>query len=316
MDSVCQDIGSIIVTIAIITHGGVVEANIEHDKLNNTRIFSLAGTFSPSVGTSDFRQNNLNYLNQMFQKDIGDTFSLVQEFGDTLRPKYESYLESFAQDMSRENTCRLFENITIDKIFTTKESSWMHRLGECVFQSFKGIFVISVHEKRGPNNLKLLYSAPTSRFKKIPNLNLLDMSDLEKFAQIFGKHAHNNLMDESAALPNPGESLEGWTITMKTPQTIESIRMSRLAEIIKEIVGEDRCKLNLLDYSCFSTQKYLPETELSYLQYFEPSDIERPAGKTTWGGVTRRRKKQRKNKKKSKRRTKKKNELNVYGGMI
>ena len=82
---------------------------------------------------------------------------------------------------------------------------------------------------------------------------------------------------------------------MQNANQIESIRLSTLVDTIKQIIGH-KCKINLLDYSCNSIIRTLPDRDRNNAQYLVSSDIENPAKR--WGGKStkKRKTKQRKTK--------------------
>lgn len=290
----CIDIGSNIVTLAIMMHGVVIEMNLSYDTqhiFDNTRLFSLAGDFSATGwGPNSIKSNNLEYLNSIFQIDLTQSTSRVMDaFTQKVRPKYAEYIKSFFHDLSSENICRVFQTITIDKALGTDNANIFTRMMNCILPDVLGIYVISVHEKTGPNMLKLIYPAAS----QVKNLNLLNMADFIQFASIFGKEPEfivNKIRASSTSFPvlEPDAIMQmrDWKITASLQRgEISNIRLSYLVQLIKEIVGADKCKLNIFDYSCSVVSPDVSKKSTTYSRYMDPDDVEKGASKT-WGGRT------------------------------
>ena len=66
----CDDIGSRIVTIAIITHGSVTNANVNPDQFNHVRLFSLAGGFLVlnNINISGYECTGEELMNEIIKK--------------------------------------------------------------------------------------------------------------------------------------------------------------------------------------------------------------------------------------------------------
>ena len=84
------EIGSKIITIAVMMHGVVIETELSTEKqniFNNTRLFSLAGDLSQvGLGEKVLRENDLNTLNRVFRKVLPQSTSAVMEnFADNAR---------------------------------------------------------------------------------------------------------------------------------------------------------------------------------------------------------------------------------------
>jgi hypothetical protein len=158
-----------------------------------------------------------------------------------------------------------------------------------------GIYVVSVLEKTSEDNFKLIY--PSTKDKIMTNLNLLKKTDFIEFAQFFdktGKSVLDKMFEKSSKWPDYDnseaddatykEELEKWDITFSPGKwwiwnysygDISYIRLSYLVDIIKEIVGRDKCKINIFDYS--------PNALLPILSDDFTQDIEMGADKS-WGG--------------------------------
>jgi hypothetical protein len=127
-------------------------------------------------------------------------------------------------------------------------------------------------------------------------LDLLKRADFIRFANIFGKDGESILSEMSAVSsewpPATTSSLDNWKVTFTRSflqrvygnGNISHIRLSYLVDIIQQIVGRDKCKLNLFDYSCsvFARIVNNPESKL-FAKDMKEDDIERGADQT-WGG--------------------------------
>ena len=267
------EIGSKIITIAVMMHGVVIETELSDEKqniFNNTRLFSLAGDFSKvGLGEKFLRENHLNTLNRVFRKVLPQSTSAVMEnFAENARRKYTLYIESFFDDLSTENICQIFETIPFDKALGSCIPKDIYsRIMQCISPDIVGIYVISVHEKIDANTLKLIYPLAQGA----PNLDLLNPMDFIEFAGIFnkaGKRILDKMFAKSTHWPSYHISLDDetykaqldkWNITFSPGGLLNSygdishIRLSYLVDIIKQIVDSDNpdtCKINIFDYSC------------------------------------------------------------------
>ena len=237
-------------------HGEVFELNISPEKQNifkNVHLLSLAGNFSEAaLGNNDIRGSHLEYLNKMFQQNLNKpTMAVMQTAAYRIRPAYADYIKSFFGEESTENSCKIFDNIQFDKAFGTGIEGIFARMMQCILPDFIGIYVISVHKKTDNTTLDLIYPLGKSQ----SNLNLLEHRDLIQFAKIF-----NN--DREPIMPPLLSS------------SSDILRLSDLILIIKDLVGRDKCKLNIIDYSCSKLASSIPEAELSFARYTQAMDIE------------------------------------------
>ena len=268
------EIGSKIITMAVMMHGVVIETELSAKKqniFNNTRLFSLAGDFNQAVlGENTLRQNHLNTLNSVFRRDLPDssTAEVMDKFAERVRPKYALYIKSFFDDLSTENICQIFETIPFDKALgSCMPKDIYSRMVQCISPDVVGIYVISVHEKIDANTIKLIY--PLDPY--ISNLDLLRPTDFIEFAGIFDKDGEsilNNILEKSSPWPNYNMSIDDetykaqideWNITfspggfLNPYGNISHIRLSYLVDIIKQIVDPENpnmSKINIFDYSC------------------------------------------------------------------
>jgi len=177
--------------------------------------------------------------------------AFMQTAADRIRPAYADYVKSFFGEESTENSCKIFDNIQIDKALGMGTDGIFARMMQCILPDVIGIYVISVHKKINNATLNLIYP----KDKILPNLNLLQHGDLIEFAKIF-----NN--DREPIIPPLLSS------------SSDIIRLSELAHIIKDIVKHDKCNLNIIDYSCSKLASCITDAEQTFAQYMQPKDIE------------------------------------------
>ena len=313
MEMECIDVGSKIITIAIMMHGEVINTKLspaQQKIFDHTRLFSLAGGFSEvGFGSNDVRMKNINFLNKIFQIDLSETtHQVMKDFTERIRPTYARYIDAFFDDLSTEHICKVFSTITFDKALGDAITSSFDKMMNCILPDIIGIYVISVHEKVDANQMRLIY--PLER--NAHNLDLIKRADFIQFARIFGKDGES-ILSEMAAVssewpPDPVSTLDNWKVTFnqrlgffqKVYGDISHIRLSYLVDIIKQIVGRDKCKLNLFDYSCAVLAPIVnnPVGEL-FARDMKEDDIERGPDKK-WGGGGRGRYKKRSTRKKQK----------------
>jgi hypothetical protein len=331
----CVDNNSYVITLAIQTHGKVIDLNLSPEIshiFNNVRLFSKSGDFVDAFSSRFQDQNILLKVNKLFQQDLdAPTLGLMNEYVEYSHPIYKRFLEKASTDTNNDNVCRLFDNVTFDKSFSTSTASdgsrfmcLVDRLLNTISPEFNGVFVVSVHQKLAENDFKLIYPSPEHMGT---NLNLLKVNDFNTFARMFNNdQVVGRLIESSYELPISQykqqyytvmknysltyqeklqllepihaafyEQLKRWAITMKRPDEIESIRMSTLVEAVKQIMN-GKCNINLLDYSCNSPSLSLPERDKANIKYLVTPDIE--VGTTrSWGGKSNNRNKRVKSRK-------------------
>ena len=313
MEMECIDVGSKIITIAIMMHGEVINTKLspaQQKIFDHTRLFSLAGGFSEvGFGSNDVRMKNINFLNKIFQIDLSQTtHQVMKDFTERIRPTYARYIDAFFDDLSTEHICKVFSTITIDKALGDAITSSFDKMMNCILPDIIGIYVISVHEKVDANQMRLIY--PLER--NAHNLDLIKRADFIQFARIFGKDGESILREMSAVSsewpPDPVSRLDMWKVTFnqrlgffqKVYGDISHIRLSYLVDIIKQIVGRDKCKLNLFDYSCSVLAPMINNREGKlFARDMKEDDIEMGPPKG-WGGTARGRHKKRSTRKRRK----------------
>jgi len=306
---------------------------------NNVRLYSQSGDYRDVLSTPLNDYSILNKLNEIFQKNLNNpTINEIDKYIELMNPKYKSFLESRASDEytseDREKVCRQIDNIIFDKSFSASTLP-SDNLLSCIFErlmpEFHGIFVISIHKKMNTNSNTSTYELiyPINSTKEKTNLDLLKLSDFEKLANLFNKRLpnlkkisfelpvseylkrekaieENNafLVQEKKALLEQQkqeffEIISNWNLTI-TDNKINSIKMSTLIKLIKDIIGSN-CFINLFDYSCNSITKYLPREQKYLTKYLTSSDIENPSNRL-WGGLHNKKNKHKNKRRKTKRR--------------
>jgi hypothetical protein len=282
----CIDIGSYIVTIVVMTHGNVIELNISPEKqkvFQNVIYLSLAGEFiETGLGLDWVRNNHLTNLDKMFQRDLNNTIDVMQTAADRIRPAYMNYMKMFF-GQSAENSCKVFDNVQYDKAFGKGIEGILDRMLQCILPDVFGIFVISVHKKINETTLQLTYPVNNTQ----PKLDLLKHGDLIQFAKIFntdGNTIINKLIEESTPWrpiadisptdENQIKQIQNWKVTTPVSGDISHIRLSYLIDTIKTIVGHDKCKMNIIDYSCSPISHFVSDAERINALYMQQRDIE------------------------------------------
>ena len=274
----------IIVTIAIMLNGDIIETNLARPKqeiFDNTRLFRLANIVSePGVVFNDIKMSRMDMLNKVFQHDLPfSTYNVVERFPALLSGYNSLYLP--------EKHRYIPFNITFDKEIGTDALPTDANM-------VIGVYVVSVLEKTSKDKFKLIY--PSTKDKIMTNLNLLKKADFIEFAEIFGKTGKSvldKMFEKASKWPDYDNStaddatfkaqLEEWNITFSPGGLLNSygdisyIRLSYLVDIIKEIVGRDKCKINIFDYSPNVLSPIVSDGTLY------PYDIE-TGSDTTWGG--------------------------------
>jgi len=218
----CDEVGSIIPTFAIITHGSIIEANLSPEKqdiLKNVRLFSLAGDVQEAYHSIDDENTFLQNLNNLFQMDLDvPTSDIIEQYANSIRPAYQDKIQSMT-NMNSKNVCRIFDNIPIDKMLGREApaSGLFYKMMECIMPPIIGVFLISIHKKISDNHFELLYPSagdPPSNLNFLlggspdddppSNLNLFNIKDFTTFANMppFNKPFPAKLFDLSTPIPS------------------------------------------------------------------------------------------------------------------
>jgi len=285
------DIGSKIITIAIMLNGNIIETNLaptKQDIFDNTRLFRLTNIVSePGAVFNDIKMSRIHVLNIVFQNDLPlSTYNAVDRFPVVL----SGYKSLFLPEKHR----YIPFNITFDKEIGVDALPADDNM-------VIGVYVVSVHEKTSKDKFKIIY--PSTEDERVRNLNLLKKTDFIEFAKIFGKNGTsilNKMFEKTTTWPvydkstddkTYKEELDKWNITFSPGRFLNAygdisyIRLSYLVDIIKEIVGRSKCKINIFDYSPNALSPIISDsTDTLY-----PYDIE-TGSDTTWGGRARNKK--------------------------
>jgi hypothetical protein len=226
--------------------------------------------------------SRMDMLGKVFQHDLPfSTYNVVERFPALLSGYKSLYLP--------EKHRYIPFNITFDKEIGTATLPTDANM-------VVGVYVVSVLEKTSKDKFKLIY--PSTKDEMMTNLNLLKKTDFIEFANIFGKTGKSvldKMFEKASKWPDYDNStaddatfkaqLEEWNITfspgglLNAYGDISYIRLSYLVDIIKEIVGRNKCKINIFDYSPNALSPIISDsTDTLY-----PYDIE-TGSDTTWGG--------------------------------
>jgi len=310
----------LILTIVIQMHGKIINFDLDQRQLNifeNVRLLCKAGDFVDYHTTPISELTLVSGLKKDFTRD----------------------LDSSTYDIIKKTIPGVFvDHITYDKSLsiTIGEPTILDSFNPLTY--IQGIYLLSIH-KGGT----LVYPS-----KNKIAIDLLQLSDLDILARIFGTRVPN-IEDLSTKIPSQKiyieeenivkndnslseedknkiitqirwqfyKNLSNWQLTLHR-NTIISIKLSTLVELVKTIVGKP-CIINLLDYSCNSPTIYIPKEQETLKQYaLKESDIEMGINKMELEGgkknrvkrikrIKRNNYKSRRNKYKSKR-----NCLNIY----
>lgn len=252
---------NLIFTFVLDLHGSVrnLELTAENQiTFDNCRLFTRA-----RVGDSKVIDPNSSCMVSFF--DTPNYKSLEDKLHkDSEKSTYDIILES------EKNQVMPLPRITYDKMLSVT--------GFMDLNVYKyGVYLISVNEKQTNGLFK---------FKPIfPRLlNLLYVDDFKEFARFFGTNI-NNFGSEYFNRYSNDTSFKEWSgielsyDKFDKEEIIMKIKMSKIIEIIKSIVGDDNY-FNIIDYSCS-----VNVTDVKKRNYnIQPLDIENIAGEKKWGG--------------------------------
>lgn len=236
-DSGITDSGeSYVVTIAIITHGCIIDLNPPQNY--DIRYYSATGDkigicygniFERSINHQElrehFRQDKPQHNPKHEQKD-GTTHTV-----DAISDYYHQI--PYDKNIGKQG----------NKGFITNS---INKVEECISPLVTGdvpvgVWLISVHKKDTQNNIfnfepsKYTYDYPEDKNMRINLLNIEGIKRLNK--------KYNNI-------PNLDDKLKNDAVTIENGR-IKVIRLSYLLDLIKDIMGNN-CGLNVYDYSCSS----------------------------------------------------------------
>jgi hypothetical protein len=315
-----------IITVAVMTLGVIINLNLTPDiqsLFQNVRFFSKAGDYELSHSSQIHDIMVLPNLYNYFRKNLNtNTLQTIYEYIDKVKLPYQQLLNQLDNQQNNnennteknKNVCRVFENITIDKIFTEKKRKWF---GDDIFSELSGIFLVSIHKKNHENLYELIWPSNLNQQKNI-NINLLDMYNIKRLYELFYSSDIQNINVNIDNLYNISQNFDyddyikrinyiqnskkyseqekqqlidkefsnffnyaqDFKIDIEN-NYIYAIKMSTFVHILKNIFGNN-CSINLLDFSCNHISKTVPEEQIIFSKYMTPSDIENPP--SSWGG--------------------------------
>jgi len=276
----------LVLTIVIQMHGKVINFDLtprETNIFNNVRLFCKVGDFIDYETTPINELILISALKNYFTNDLpGTTYDILK------KAQYGV----------------LVNNITYDKALSISEPTILDTINPMTY--IEGVYLLSIHEGG-----KLVYP---KKDDKNTVINLLKLTDLHSLAKIFHTEVPN-ITDLSTVIPSQNiyieqenainhdntltkkekeemvkqirnqfyNNLYNWQLTLERNKII-SIKLTTLVELVKIIIGKP-CFINLLDYSCNSPTKYIPEKQKTLKQYgLQEGDIEMGITNTSYGG--------------------------------
>ncbi len=242
------DDDTLVITIVIILHGCVTTMDVDPTNYNIRYISGIGDNLEIQSSSRAKNWVTLYALNNSFRKDTpgGDNNELRRgDGGDEIRRRLP-----------------YFDSLPYDKTFTVKDPEPTTLFDRAcynvkgvmsTFDPFpnwmSGIWVISIHKRRNPqpiNNYKYVYPENKDRF-----INLLNLKDFEDLNENFNKISDlKNTILREGTLIHEGLEPKPINIILNDDNTrIESIRLSYLLELLKQIIGP-KCDFNIYDFSC------------------------------------------------------------------
>ena len=238
----------LIFTFYIAMHGAIINVNLTPDEesiFDNCRIFSKSGSTCYTYN-SDSIQDDITILKQQLHKNLDNSsFDIINNcIKQNLKPKYIQYINSLSKSElfpqvnfpdTKEDKSFIISNcrktllrVINDKIFGTKNENGL------------GIFLLSVHKKELDGSLSYI------KIEHPYLLNLLIISELQKFAKIF-----NGVIPELKSEKFTIDSWSGIELSSNNKEII-TIKLSKFVELINSILKNTgkKCNYNLIDESC------------------------------------------------------------------
>jgi hypothetical protein len=252
-----------------------------------------------------------------------DKVGVLQSVYRFFRKKIAKDKDTFAvlHDFAEGENGRIFEHITIDKIYRVERKGFWNSVG---LGELFGIYLVSIHRKvsQGDDGSEYQLVWPTPS-KKDYNVDLLRVANIrrlikllrpdcddacvEQFCRFFlydssnplGREEHFQRLD---AIERSNDTEERKKALVREEDEIYlrylqndfkldldrrldefySIRLSVFVSLLKEIAGE-KCAINFIDYACHRVFPSIKDK--SALQYLTDSDIENPPPYSRkWGG--------------------------------
>jgi hypothetical protein len=258
-----------IFTFYIVMHGAKIATNLsEHEAtlFDNCRMFSKTGGTCYSYNNNfNSTQDKLTLLKEQLQKDLKkSSYNIIDKcISKNIKSQYKKAITSLTEselfpssgfpdtkddkDFIISNCCKTLIGIKHDKILSVENNDDL------------GIFLLSVHKKTLDESLSYI------PIKYPHSLNLLIISELQKFAKIF-EGAVPDLIKTSSKF-NEKQTIALWSgIELSSDKKkIKTIRLSKFIEIINSILKNTgkKCNYNLIDDSC-SKDLYNPYLKESF----------------------------------------------------
>lgn len=301
----CIPVGAKIITVSVQLHGTIIDLDLSpemHSIFKNTRLFSYAGLYESAYTSHWDALQRMREMKRLFVQDI-EGESMVEALTEYIVPLTEEYKEKLAtnkkwKEEKISNVCKHIGPITVDKAFAKGDRTFIERcIHSYILSDPEDIYVVSVHEKIGENDYRLLSSreeasrgiSKLSYFREKGRNDIADMliaesKELPNFAeakkQIDAIESDIALSEREKeerirAIKDPiYDEVRRWKCTVNRKRDeFTSIRMSMLSRILQMLYGDD-CYIQLLDYSCNEVSIFLPKEQYVYKKYYRETDIE------------------------------------------
>ena len=269
----CIKQGTIVVTLAIVTHGVVISTALTQEQyqlFDGARLFTMSGKFDNVMCHDMVRDDYFRKLYTIFRENLDQsTYKKANAYKDMLTPKYMSYLKMFFDDLQNKEVCQIYPHIDFDKAYLSDTS-------------MTGIYLVSVHLKH-KNSLELIYPAVGTN----DDIRLDSLRGLCNFNTKFNMNVDcTPLVERIQRMSSPyptgldvtSRQLDVWNVSVDARTgTITHIRLSYLVYLVKCILtgqcsttesiaaasfSED-VKMNLFDFSCSSLHKSIQDKPIT-----------------------------------------------------
>ena len=234
------DDDTLVITIAITMHGCVTTMDIDPTNYNIRYTSATEDNLETHLSSPIKELLTMHHFNNSFRKDTPGSDNDELRRGDEIRRRLP-----------------YFDSLPYDKTFTVKDPEPTTLFDRACgnfkgfmstfMPNYSGIWVVSVHKRRKPqpiNDYKYVYPEDKERF-----INLLNLRGFEDLNEKFNKipDLKNTLIREGTQEYLDPNNIN---IILNDDNTrIESIRLSYLLELLKQIIGP-KCGLNIYDFSC------------------------------------------------------------------
>jgi hypothetical protein len=241
----------LIFTFYIAMHGAIINVNLTPDKesiFDNCRIFSRSGSTCYAYNSDKLNRETVKLLKQKLQKNLDNSsYDIINNcIEQNIKPKYISNVNSLSSAElipyrfpdTKEDKKFIISNcykpllrITKDKLFASKNEDGLV------------ILLLSVHKKNLDGTLSYI------KIDYPYSLNLLIISELQIFAEIFGGVVPE-LKNEEFNINNI--NLWSGIELSSNKKEIVTIKLSTFVELINSILKNTgkKCNYNLIDESC------------------------------------------------------------------